>query len=85
MVNINEMAKFQLYNEQILYVVSISVNVNIVDEEQKSSIQSYDPHAPITRKGVLRSLITGRPIEIREEDVVCDHSYFVVVLTSVCF
>lgn len=49
----------------------ITVNINIVDEDQKKAIQSYDPQAPITRKGVLRSLRTGRPIEIREEDGVC--------------
>lgn len=49
---------------------SFTVNVNIVDEDQKKAIQSYDPQAPVTRKGVLRSLRTGRPIEIREEDLV---------------
>lgn len=49
---------------------SFAVNVNIVDEDQKKAIQSYDPQAPVTRKGVLRSLRTGRPIEIREEDLV---------------
>lgn len=49
---------------------SFAVNVNIVDEDQKRAIQSYDPQAPVTRKGVLRSLRTGRPIEIREEDLV---------------
>lgn len=47
-----------------------TVNVNIVDEDQRRAVQSYDPQAPVTRKGVLRSLTTGRPIEIREEDVV---------------
>lgn len=47
------------------------VNINIVDEDQKKAVQAYDPQAPITRKGVLRSLRTGRPIEIREEDMVC--------------
>lgn len=47
-----------------------SVNVNIVDEDQRKAVQSYDPQAPVTRKGVLRSLTTGQPIEIREEDVV---------------
>lgn len=41
-----------------------------MDEDQKKAIQSYDPQAPVTRKGVLRSLRTGRPIEIREEDMV---------------
>lgn len=40
-----------------------------MDDEQKPT-QSYDPQAPVTRKGVLRSLRTGRPIEIREEDMV---------------
>lgn len=44
--------------------------MNIVDEDQKKALQSYDPQAPVTRKGVLRSLRTGRPIEIREDDLV---------------
>lgn len=46
------------------------MKVNIVDEEQRRAIQAYDPQAPVTRKGVLRSLTTGKPIEISEEDVV---------------
>lgn len=50
--------------------ISFTVNINIVDEDQKKAIPSYDPQAPVTRKGVLRSLRTGRPIEIREEDLV---------------
>lgn len=49
----------------------LAVNINIVDEDQKKAFQSYDPQAPVTRKGILRSLRTGRPIEIREEDLVC--------------
>lgn len=50
--------------------MACSVNVNIVDEDQRKAVQSYDPQAPVTRKGVLRSLTTGQPIEIREDDVV---------------
>lgn len=44
--------------------------MNIVDEEQRRAIQSYEPHAPVTRRGVLRSLVTGQPIAIPEEDMV---------------
>lgn len=51
--------------------------MNIVDEDQKKAIHSYDPQAPITRKGVLRSLRTGRPIEIREEDMASEYFDFV--------
>lgn len=29
-----------------------------------------DPTAPITRRGVLTSLLTGKPMEIPEQDVV---------------
>lgn len=47
--------------------------MNIVDEDQRKAVQSYDPQAPVTRKGVLRSLTTGKPIEIRDEDVVGFH------------
>lgn len=61
------------YNDVCLF---ITVNINIVDEDQKKAIQSYDPQAPITRKGVLRSLRTGRPIEIREEDGVRIQIFF---------
>lgn len=49
------------------------VNVNIVDEEQSKVIQSYDPCAPVTRKGVLRSLRNCRSMEIRDEDSVRKH------------
>lgn len=52
------------------FLSSNLVNVKIIDEEQKKAVQSYDPHAPITRKGVLRSLKTGQSVEIREEDLV---------------
>lgn len=51
------------------------VKVNIVDEEVKKPISSYDPHAPITRKGVLTSLKTGKPIEIKEHDTVSFGNY----------
>lgn len=44
--------------------------MNIVDEEQRKAIQSYEPHAPVTRRGVLRSLLTGQPITIPDEDMV---------------
>lgn len=47
-----------------------TVNVNIVDEEQRKAIQSYDPQAPVTRRGVLRSLRTREPMPIPEEDMV---------------
>lgn len=57
-------------NSSMYFYSFNAVNVNIVDEDQKKAIQSYDPQAPVTRKGVLRSLRTGRPIEIREEDTV---------------
>lgn len=64
----------QINDQCYIYVFTFcplcSVNVNIVDEDQRKAVQSYDPQAPVTRKGVLRSLTTGQPIEIREEDVV---------------
>lgn len=62
-----------------------TVNVNIVDEEQKKALQSYDPQAPVTRKGVLRSLRTGRPIEIREDDLVRNRFVFVISIACETF
>lgn len=29
-----------------------------------------DPSAPITRRGILTSLLTGKPMEIPEQDIV---------------
>lgn len=60
----------------IYFVVVISVSVNIVDEERRTS-NSYDPQAPITRKGVLTCLRTKRPMEIKERDVVTESNLFV--------
>lgn len=34
------------------------------------TVDSFDPQAPITRKGVLTSFRTGRPMEIKEDDIV---------------
>jgi len=39
------------------------------DNEKKLEAGS-DPTAPITRKGVLTSFLTGKPMEIPEHDVV---------------
>lgn len=50
------------------------MNINLVDEEDEEKIRtpvvSYDPQAPVTRKGILTSFRTGRPMPIKEEDVV---------------
>lgn len=48
--------------------------MNIVDEDAKKQFSSYDPQAPVTRKGVLTSLKTGRPIEIKEHDMVKENA-----------
>lgn len=61
--------KIQIFSNLLLFFL-FSVKVNIVDEEQRKSIHSYDPQAPVTRKGVLTSLRTGRPMEIKEPDLV---------------
>lgn len=34
-----------------------------------------DPTAPITRKGVLTSFLTGKPMEIPEHDIVIKFSF----------
>lgn len=41
------------------------------DSDKKAiSDSGPDPSAPITRKGVLTSFLTGKPMEIPEQDVV---------------
>lgn len=44
-----------------------------MDEEQHQQqqlppVSTYDPQAPIKRKGVLISMLTGRPMPIKESD-----------------
>lgn len=46
-----------------------TVNVKI-DEDDKRSTSNYDPHAPITREGVLTCLRTRKRTEISECDMV---------------
>ena len=40
------------------------------DLDAKGAENGRDPTAPITRKGVLTSLLTGKPMEIPELDIV---------------
>lgn len=40
------------------------------DAEKKILEIGPDPTAPITRKGVLTSFLTGKPMEIPEQDIV---------------
>lgn len=41
------------------------------DSDKKTIMDSGpDPSAPITRKGVLTSFLTGKPMEIPEQDIV---------------
>lgn len=45
--------------------------------EKKSSLEGGpDPSAPIQRKGVLTSFLTGKPMEIPEQDIVSIVSIF---------
>lgn len=53
------------------------MNINLVDDEDEEETKqhkpptvSYDPQAPVTRKGILTSFRTGRAMPIKEEDVV---------------
>lgn len=56
-------------------ITSLTVNINLIDEEDEEKTKhqpptvSYDPQAPVTRKGILTSFRTGRPMPIKEEDV----------------
>lgn len=43
--------------------------IKYLDNEDKTK-QPSDPQAPVTRKGVLMSFKTGKPIEIPENDMV---------------
>lgn len=40
-------------------------------EKKTNSDVGPDPSAPITRRGILTSLLNGKPMEIPESDVVC--------------
>lgn len=41
------------------------------DTDKKTASDSGpDPSAPITRRGVLTSFLTGKPMEIPEQDIV---------------
>lgn len=42
------------------------------DDADKKAVTELgpDPSAPITRRGVLTSFLTGKPMEIPEQDVV---------------
>lgn len=41
------------------------------DTDKKTASESGpDPSAPITRRGVLTSFLTGKPMEIPEQDIV---------------
>lgn len=48
-----------------------SVENNDTDKKAMSDA-GPDPSAPITRKGVLTSFLTGKPMEIPEQDIVRD-------------
>jgi cyclin-dependent kinase 10 len=39
-----------------------------------------DPSAPVTRRGVLTSFLTGKPMDIPEHDVVC--TFKLIVLSA---
>lgn len=39
-------------------------------EEENESLSNVDPSAPITRRGVLMSFVTGKVMEIPDEDLV---------------
>ena len=41
-----------------------------------------DPSAPVTRRGVLTSFLTGKPMDIPEHDVVCTFKFMVVIPLS---
>lgn len=46
-------------------------SVECNDSDKKAiSDSGPDPSAPITRKGVLTSFLTGKPMEIPEQDIV---------------
>lgn len=63
------------FSDDLINFPSFAVNVNIVDEERKTA-NSYDPQAPITRKGVLTCLRSRRQTEIKERDVVNQIEFF---------
>jgi len=53
------------------------------DSDKKAvSDSGPDPSAPITRKGVLTSFLTGKAMEIPEQDVVIDYYYIDCKLIS---
>lgn len=68
--------KIDFIQQYYLDFFKIKVNVNIIDEEHSKAIQSYEPFAPVTRKGVLRSLRNSQSTEIRDEDLVRFYYYF---------
>jgi len=41
-----------------------------------------DPSAPVTRRGVLTSFLTGKPMDIPEHDVVCTVKFMAVIPLS---
>lgn len=56
-----------------MFLFNFTVKINLVDDDEENplpSVSSYDPHAPVTRKGVLINFLTGKPMAIKEEDLV---------------
>lgn len=50
------------------------------DTDKKGVSESGpDPSAPITRKGVLTSFLTSKPMEIPEQDIVIQFSFISVI------
>jgi cyclin-dependent kinase 10 len=39
--------------------------------EEGANEAGPDPSAPVTRRGVLTSFLTGKPMDIPEQDIVC--------------
>lgn len=59
-----------------------SAELNDTDKKNVSD-SGPDPSAPITRKGVLTSFLTGKPMEIPEHDIVIQF-LLVYHVTFVC-
>ena len=60
-----------MYNCSIVEEVILKKSPENNDIESKAPAEGTDPSAPITRRGVLTSFLTGKPMEIPEQDIVC--------------
>lgn len=58
----------KLYDRMSIILPNDSSLPNTVEE--KETVEYVDPYIPMTRRGILMSFLTSKPMEIPDEDLV---------------